>query len=68
MESAKSIVDLDAVGGQHPGQVVPDTAEHLGGQERPPQEDMGEAVPGVADAAVHLNGGLADRAGGAGAQ
>ena len=35
------------------------------GQQRPAQVDVDDAVPGVADATVHLHGRLADRSRGA---
>ena len=41
-------------------------AEQLGRQQGPPQVHVGHALPGVADAAVHLDGRLAHRAGAAG--
>ena len=40
-------------------------AEQLRRGQRPPQVDVGQALPGVADAAVHLDGRLADVPGGA---
>ena len=52
---------------EHPGHGRTDAAEHVDRQQRPAQVHVREALPGVADAAVHLDRGLAHRAGGAGA-
>ena len=43
------------------------TAEDVGGEQRAAQVDVGEALPGVADPAVHLDGRLAHGASGPGA-
>ena len=49
--------------GKHPRQVGADAAEELDRQQRAAEVHVGQALPRVADAAVHLDRGLAHRAG-----
>src|ERR1044071_9945653 len=58
--SSAALVGEDAV------EAGPHAAEQLGRDEGAPQVHVRQALPRVADAAVHLDGRLADRAGSAG--
>src|SRR4029077_16558655 len=58
-ESPKSMSRSDPVPVEHPRQVRPHAPEEVAGDQRAAQVHVGQAVPGVPDAAVHLDGGLA---------
>ena len=62
-----SRLGADPVVGEHPVEARVRAAEDVAREQRPAQVDVGQALPRVADAAVHLDGGLAHRAGGPGA-
>jgi hypothetical protein len=66
-ESPKSIVAPHPVMAQHTTQVDAGIAADVAGEQGPAEEDVGQALPRVPDAPVHLNHGLAHGAGGPGA-
>src|SRR3954467_6315715 len=53
-ESPKSMLAPDAAIGQHEVDARTHAAEQIDREQGPAEEHVGEALPGVADAAVHL--------------
>src|SRR5687767_8726506 len=59
-ESPKSICSSDPPPVEHAGEVRAGAAKEVAGEQRSPEVHVRHALPGVADAAVHLDRRLAD--------